>query len=137
MKTNVEILKVTDGKEISKLVIGKRIGDAFEEDFEHSVVCSVNYYVDIDGNKYYNCNRSQYVKPLAGHHYAFERSDIEPASKKGGKHMRKFNRRCRVERMTYPTYPDAFLDFGRNRGLRRRMYPSNAVLELGEDYLPF
>lgn len=135
MKTNVMILKVTDGKNVLNEIVGKKLKDQYEWDPEHDWEYHVYYYLGVDGKTYVNFNDSEYVKPAANDYseYIF---DYPGTKERGGKHNKKSNRAHRVSLMTEHIWASDGM-FGKNRQLRRRMYPSPEMLKNADEYLPF
>lgn len=135
MKTNVMILKVTDGKNVLSEIVGKEIKSQYEYDPEHDWEYCVHYFLGIDDKTYINFNGSEYVKPAANG-YSEYIYDYPGTKERGGKRNRKGNRAHRVSLMTSHLWaPDGM--FGKNRQLRRRMYPSPEMLKNADEYLPF
>ena len=127
MKTNIMILKVTDGQNVLNEIVGKKIKDQYEWEYH------VYYYLGVDGKTYINFNGSEYVKPAVNDYSEY----IYPGTKeRGGKHNRKRNRAHRVDLMTSHAWAPNGM-FGKNRQLRRRMYPSPEMVKNAAEELPF
>lgn len=134
MKTNVLILKITDGKNTLNEIVGKKITDQWEYDPEHDWEYHVYYFLGLDGKTYVNFNGGDYVKSAANNYseYIF---DYPGKKQHGGKRNRKGNRAHRVSLMTSSLWADVGV-FGKNRTLRRRMWPSPADFAEADEMLP-
>ena len=135
MKTNVIIMKITDGFHVIDKIIGKKVNDQYEYDPEHDWNCHVFYYLGIDGKKYINFNGSEYVGPVTDY-YAEHTFDYPGAKRRGGKRNKKLNRAYRIDLMTGTGWASYGI-YGKNRKLRRRMYPSPEMLKNAAECLPF
>lgn len=128
MKTNVVVLDTKETK--SGLVIACHLATLVVEDenyWEHRLEyfqsVSGETWVSLDGNPVQKCHPDLKIYP-------------EKEPRHGGQHTRKTNRLHRVSLMTeYLWAPDDM--FGKNRKLRRRMWPSPENIRESEEYLPF
>ena len=128
MKTNVVILNTNETK--TGLVIARHLATLVVEDehywdhkLEYFQSVSGETWVSLDGALAQKCNPDLVIDP-------------EKESRHGGQHYRKMNRSHRISLMTEYLWAPDYL-FGKNRRLRRRMWPSPENIRESEEYLPF
>lgn len=126
MKTNVIVLATKDGNNI----VAKALSNYVVEDENYWEHCLM-YFQAIDGTTWVSADN----KPVEKCHPDLI-VEAERETRHGGQHYRKMNRLHRISLMTeYLWAPDDM--FGKNRRLRRRMWPSPENIREAEEYLPF